>query len=145
MYNVVFLDIDGVLVCPQNKLSDKHEGLEFDSASVNVLKEILDKFDAKLIITSSWRINKSLEQLQELFRFYGLSSYVLDKLPDFVDYMERENAIKSYVNLKGISNYLILDDMPFETLQKNAIQTELRKGLKAIPQDTLKNISILFK
>lgn len=50
--NVVFLDVDGELTY-QNYHNPKTEHI--DVAKVKILKEICDKADAKVVISSSWR------------------------------------------------------------------------------------------
>lgn len=132
MVNYIFLDIDGVLALPQNKLSDKHESLEFDLKCVEVLKNICEKYSARIVVTSSWRINKSIEQLKEIFSHYNLDEYIEDKLVDSVDYTEREMGIKNYIISNRINNYIVIDDMPLPNLRNNLIQTKIRTGLKFI-------------
>lgn len=146
MTNYIFLDIDGVLALPQNKLSDKHESFEFDLKCVQILKEICREYEAKIVVTSSWRINKTISQLKELFSHYDLDMYIEDKLMDNIDYTERENGIKDYIIRNRINNYIIIDDMPFNNLKNNLIQTKLRTGLKFINKlDYLKIKNLLKK
>lgn len=132
--NIVFLDIDGVLALPQNRLSVVHDGITFDLVAVERLRHILRHTNSQIVVTSDWRLGRSVEDLKRLFYHYGLSKYILDKIPDRKagEYFPREVEIKKYlkeIDFK-ISKYLVIDDIKFEKgIFKNVIKTELRKGL----------------
>lgn len=132
--NIVFLDIDGVLALPQNRLSVVHDGITFDLVAVERLRHILRHTNSQIVVTSDWRLGRSVEDLKRLFYHYGLSKYILDKIPDRIsgEYVPREVEIKKYlkeIDFK-ISKYLVIDDIKFEKgTFKNVIKTELRKGL----------------
>ena len=49
---VIFLDVDGVLI--HNESLDGIN-LHIDEENVKTLKEIVDKTDAKIVLSSSWR------------------------------------------------------------------------------------------
>lgn len=42
----------------------------FSKESIQLLKQLIEKYDARIIITSSWRIVYSLEQLQAMFDIF---------------------------------------------------------------------------
>ena len=52
---VIFLDVDGVLNC--QKTEAKCRGfIGVDSKKVKLLKKIVDATDAKIVLSSSWKI-----------------------------------------------------------------------------------------
>lgn len=58
MSNYIFLDIDGVLNNKDFLLKSKREfGGKIDDRSVQILKRICKEFDAKVVLSSSWRRN----------------------------------------------------------------------------------------
>ena len=48
MENIIFLDIDGVL----NNIR-----VRFNEESVNVIKELIQRYNAKVVMITSWQIN----------------------------------------------------------------------------------------
>ena len=67
---IIFLDIDGVLNSELWYKEVKYANLEekhFSPALVENLNTITDQTGAKIVVSSSWRKNKTLEQLKNLF------------------------------------------------------------------------------
>lgn len=81
MKKYIFLDIDGVLNCmswfEQNKNKSRHT--EINPEKVKLLKEIVDRTGAEIILSSSWRILNSSESQEE----HDLYSYLLETLRKF--------------------------------------------------------------
>lgn len=135
---ILFLDIDGVLARPQNPLATAHNGLRFDDEAVSTLRYILDTTNAKIVVSSDWRIGKSVAHLRAVFSHYNLDSYIVDKIPDSYEYIGRATEIKDYVEAYGITKYIVVDDIQFQPGEfPYVIQTELRKGLGAYPKDKI--------
>ena len=79
MEKLLFLDIDGVLVTKSSmrkavrEMGDsfdirEHEHLFFDVKLVGNLNIILDKTNAKIVISSAWRVGRSLRSIKDLFK-----------------------------------------------------------------------------
>ena len=68
----------------------------FSKESIDYLKQLIEKYNAQIIITSSWRIVYSLDQLQTMFDIFGLGKYI--------------KAIQEFINEHNITSYVILDD-----------------------------------
>jgi len=62
---LIFLDIDVVLVTTKSLMAGNE--YRFDKECVGNLFEILTKTDAKIVISSSWREDRTLVQLQKLY------------------------------------------------------------------------------
>jgi hypothetical protein len=92
---VIFLDIDGVLnhenwfkkrMTIKNDFNSKewndhYPFYEFDPESVKQLNKIIDKTGAKVVISSTWRHGRTIEQLQEILDRVGFVGEVIDTTP----------------------------------------------------------------
>lgn len=156
---IIFLDIDGVLNSDKyDKVRDWNKMSFIDESRLALLKQIVDKTGAAIVLISTWRKhwdkNKSLCDssglyICEMFEKYGLSIY--DKTPYLGIMAERRNEIKDWLQYmeEKIESFVIIDDYPFgwEELNDYYIKTEpnFRDGLeiehveKAI--DLLNNIN----
>lgn len=136
----IFLDIDGVLNNLTWLRSEEHllipKTLDnnsrnphywFEPRAVELLNEIIRKTNAHIVVSSSWRIGKSVEQLQNIFREVGIISLPIDKTPrlgfistddGYSASVPRGNEIKAWMEMnKDILGdkmtkvkYVILDD-----------------------------------
>lgn len=86
---LIFLDIDGVLNHELwfkerfNSLKKSHGDEKFfDPKSVGLLNFILSETDAKIVVSSSWRLGRSVDDLKEIFSKVGVDpSLIIDKTP----------------------------------------------------------------
>ena len=119
--NIIFLDIDGVLNTGryqdiQEKRDNKsyfYHQFHFDNICMNNLKEIISEFNAYIVISSSWRIEKDRiywEKILNNFRKYNIEDRIIDKTPSFSTI--RGNEIKKWIedNKDKVTNFIILDD-----------------------------------
>ena len=112
---IIFLDVDGVL----NSLSfaDKmrrEEGVSvfrediLDGRCLALLRDIVEKTDAKIVVSSAWRkIPSSFENLKSWLERYGMTVF------DVTPYVggERGDDITAWFNRNpGEYRYVILDD-----------------------------------
>ena len=125
---VIFLDIDGVLNSFQTFREIYYEykktgirRVAIDEEKVKLLKEIVDKTNAKLVLSSSWRIwvkkvnnkivtdNKNFQKMLEILAKYDL--YIYDMTPKNKDRI-RELEIKEWLNNTSddIENFIVIDD-----------------------------------
>lgn len=138
---LIFLDIDGVLnhglyFEKQSKENINWDAMTkeewrikrfFDPESIDILNEITDKTNAKIVISSSWR--NSFEKVSEMISFFqkvGITGEVIDRtgtlrftgIKDYDYSVPRGCEIKAWLEMnKGILNskiskvkYVILDD-----------------------------------
>lgn len=94
MEKIIFLDIDGVLN-HQNWFSRRHKEVdqndivshypfyEFDPESVEQLNRIINETGAKIVVSSTWRLGRTITQLQEILDRVGFIGEVIDKTPNF--------------------------------------------------------------
>lgn len=117
--NIIFLDIDGVL--NSDKYFDSIDNkecmnlvdrlmLDIDMSKVKLLLEVINKTNAKIVITSSWRRMKLYPYIKERLISMGLP--VVGETP-FIE-GRRGEEIKSYLLENRVSNYCIIDDEVFK-------------------------------
>lgn len=152
---IVFLDIDGVLNNADD--SDPHtykDGCYFYSpACVTRLNNITDKTGAKIVVSSTWRLGKTVEQLQAQLLEMGVTGDVIDKtcsLAHLDGYRGNEiiKWVKDNEDLLGyhhynFKEYVILDDDSDMLLwqKDNFVHTDGYRGLT--DSDVYDAISIL--
>lgn len=92
---VIFLDIDGVLnhemwykrrfqEMDMNSETSRHPYYEFDPQSVAELNRIIDLTGAKIVISSTWRLGRTTEQLQDILNSVGFKGEIVGRTPHFI-------------------------------------------------------------
>lgn len=143
---VIFLDIDGVLNSQlwyskrrnfnPTEIDTHYPFYEFDPDLVNNLNRIVENTGAKIVVSSTWRKGRSVDELQTLLDSVGFIGEVIGKTKSFSIYdgnkyesaprgceiasylreekFQRINWSKEeqqkYIDLSNIKNYIILDD-----------------------------------
>ncbi len=148
---VIFLDIDGVLntevylsavyraihltneeidIQTCNAFRDGY-GQRFDPMAERALRLIIDKTDAKIVISSTWRMS-GIEEMQSMWKDRNLPGEVIDVTPCHLRTRFRGNEIKEWLdNNPHVESYLIIDDDSdmLEEQKSNFIQTDFQYGL----------------
>lgn len=166
MNKIIFLDIDGVLV-NRNSLKADHEYAKthgghrpmekfsahynsFDSECVQRLNQITDVTGAVFVISSTWRMGRTVSELRDILSSRGVAGKVLDKTTtkDYNGYKELtrgdqiEEFIKSYSAVRPIDKFIIIDDdSDMSNLMDRLVQTNFEDGLR--DEDVKKAISML--
>ena len=92
---VIFLDIDGVLNCEmwyrrrfeeldRTEETGNYPFYEFDPILIDRLNKIIDNTGAKVVVSSTWRLGRSVTELQELLDRVGFIGEVIDTTPHFI-------------------------------------------------------------
>ena len=138
---IIFLDIDGVLNT-KNYMIKNHERvlrfysdyreryknnfklhvdrlmLDIDYEKLNILRDIVEKKNAKIVIISSW---KSLGVYDEVAkRLIEMGIPIIDKTDDGID--GRGHGIYRYLNTHNVIDYVILDDDIFSDYDENLLR-----------------------
>lgn len=145
--NIIFLDIDGVLNkgkdnCSQNRYryddkwshpTDKFDLYYIDPDLAKMLSQFIEENDLKIVISSTWRYDKTLTQLKELFgnRFLP-AERIIGVTPELGGY--RRDEIRYFLfNVEfPIDKFIIIDDDPNANVKDKRgkfIQTSFYKGL----------------
>lgn len=66
-WNIIFLDIDGVLATRKTKY------LYFQKECVDELKRVLEETDARIVLSSAWRCHWKMEDLKAIFEDAGIN------------------------------------------------------------------------
>ena len=141
---LIFLDIDGVLNCHSTKdLCLVYRGIE--DKKVSLLKEIVDKTRAKIILVSSWKETwykePHLKDKQDELATYldkkleSQGLVITDKTDDYDPFQRGEGILEYLRQLKRrdikVDNFVILDDELFDyketKLRKHLVQTSYYK------------------
>lgn len=129
--NIIFLDIDGVLNSDKyfDSISNKEcinpvdrLMLDIDMSKVKLLLEVINKTNAKIVITSSWRRMKLYPYIKERLVSMGLP--VVGETP-FLE-GQRGEEIRAYLADNQVDNFCIIDDEVFkdyQELEDNLIKT----------------------
>ena len=114
---IIFLDIDGVLRTHKSDL--EHATIlnkeiptrvfdrRFDSKSVNNINYIVHYTGAKIVVSSTWRNNFSVQELKEIFRERGITAEVIDKTDIG---LTRGEEIREWLDRNEVTNYVVIDD-----------------------------------
>lgn len=146
----IFLDIDGVLRTHSSDLEwSRLLGVpiplsvydrRFDKKIVSYINEIVGYTRAKIVVTSTWRVKHSLEELKQIFRDNGIAD-VVDKTDIGLN---RGEEIEQYISDNEIENYVVIDDQVNDILKhipkERVIKVDPIKGF----EDVDKAIDILL-
>ena len=138
MKKYIFLDFDGVINTPKGK---------FDKNAVTNLRRLLERTDAKVVISSTWRL-QGMEYIQQLWQEYQLPGEVIDLTPSCnstnfsnVDGQEEWQGLHGCkgleiaewlgLNAKEPYQYIILDDEEdfLFSQREHLVKVEGSKGL----------------
>lgn len=138
---LIFLDFDGVIAAyelfwREKSQAERHKDLHSNAPKgaedictekIKLLNNLIEDTGAKVVVSSSWRHNRTVEQLQEVLDYRGFKGEIIGKTPalyfqnteDYKGYsVPRGCEIKAWLEMnKGILNekiskvkYVILDD-----------------------------------
>jgi len=146
---VIFLDIDGVLNTWYTKTETSYGSTFVDDRKIRILKEIINRTNAKVVLSSTWRIgwehierghrdtwaaNDFMELRNKLFE-YGIELY--DKTPMLDKYGRcRGEEIDAWLHNplhENVDGYVIIDDLSGKWLRpcsSHLLQTSEMKGLE---------------
>ena len=147
----IFLDIDGVLrthksdlewsqlLCVPIPLSVYDR--RFDKKIVSRINEVVGYTRAKIVVTSTWRVKHSLEELKQIFRDNGIVAEVVGKTDIGLN---RGEEIEQYIHDNEIERYVVIDDQVGDILKhipkERVIKVNPIKGF----EDVDKAIDILL-
>jgi hypothetical protein len=134
---VLFLDFDGVLNS-HKFLRAASGGMDrLDPAAVKRLNTIVARSGAKVVISSTWRIKRSLAELRATLAALGFEGEVIDKTPELPSagygdpFLARCEEIQAWISGRSepLESFAILDDAYLEAVVQFLVQTELETGL----------------
>ena len=133
---IIFLDIDGVMNSERyyKSVDRKIKGWSrFDPTAVILIKKLIEEFDAKIVISSTWRFG-AVEMLKDELVKAGLIKYLHKdwKTPQIYP-SHRGSEINMWLEKhKDIENYVIIDDDNniLKEQEERTVKTELMNGME---------------
>lgn len=123
--NVIFLDIDGVLntvrfqkiQIKNHECSSYDAQFNFDPICMKNLKTLVEMFDCKIVISSTWRVHENSQadrywtELMLNLKMYGLDTCVIGVTPPSISDEQRGDEIQKWLDSNSsVDNFVILDD-----------------------------------
>jgi hypothetical protein len=131
---VIFTDIDGVL--------NPHWRKKWSKSAIILYNKICKEFDLRVVITSTWRTNHTIEQLQKIFTEQGIEIPIYDYTPH-LDQEDRGLEIRQWLmeNVDCI-DWVIIDDKTsdIEPHVKNVVKCRSWIGLTKDEYEEIKKI-----
>lgn len=118
---VIFLDIDGVLNNAFSKSKSATGCKGIDDDKLNLLKQIVDGTGAKIVLTSTWKVDWYRGEYDDLpsdgrymvDKFKEVGLYIFDKTDD-VSWSARGKGVLKYLTKFNIEQFCIIDDEMFD-------------------------------
>jgi len=150
---IIFLDIDGVLnssnfLYKKNKKKNGERALnQIDPKTIKLLNKIIEITNAKIVISSAWRILYSVEEITRFLKYHKLVGEIIDETPKGIS-GKRGDEIQDWLNHNtkkyNIESFAIIDDnSDMVHLKHKLIQTKFETGL--LKEHIEKVIEILNK
>jgi len=146
---IVFLDFDGVLNSHEFARSDRYvekDGIfGLDPRAVARLNRITNRPDVQVVVSSYWRLGRTVEQLRDILTEVGFVGIVRDKTRDWMRRLdgnvyaaeERGHEIQAWLDEhvkssdEELDAFVILDDnSDMAHLGSRLIQTDFELGLQ---------------
>jgi hypothetical protein len=134
---ILFLDIDGVLTTPaefqQGYVSEKYNNhlmYPFNKKCVDNLKRIISETGANIVLSTSWKRQHPLDEMNEIFKDNNVNLPILDSTPNDVgDFRGHEINLWIEQNKDNIDSFCVVDDLDLSACFVNFVKTEPRVGL----------------
>lgn len=113
---ILLLDIDGVLeTSPAWKTSQflADDFYQFNTEAQAHLKEIIERFQPEIVLTTTHRVNYTLAEWQEIFRFRRIEIGKISKINEAQnpgEIKKRSIEIEAWYYKNSGADFLILDD-----------------------------------
>lgn len=130
---IIFTDIDGVL--------NPHWSTKWAKKSIKLYNDICKEYDLKPVITSTWRIAHTKEQLQEIFKSQGIEIDIYDYTPILGG--ARGLDIQEWLNNNECDEYVVIDDKTSDIepyIKKNVIKCRSWVGFSIGEYNDIKKI-----
>lgn len=153
---IIFLDIDGVLnnhhslglnrYIPTPLILNERVSHHLSPWCMHCLNEIIEKTNAKVVVSSTWRLGETTERLQAILNFYGFKGEVIGRTPYFTfSDSRRGDEIQHYISFdleEDLESFVIIDDdSDMKHLLKFLVKTDATNGLNK--KDVSKCVRVL--
>ncbi|MBO6306861.1 MAG: hypothetical protein J6M55_05080, partial [Paludibacteraceae bacterium] len=115
MDKYILLDIDGVITseaytrrCKAEKIQPNMFGLDwFDPQCVEMLRRVIDKTSARIVLSSSWR-DLGIYRMNKVWSENSLPGELAGTTPEWV--LIKKDAILEWIDGHADDKYVIIDD-----------------------------------
>lgn len=125
---VLFLDCDGVINTIDNQLTSKDnielridgcliDFVYYKPALIRNINELCNRYELKVVMSSTWRKDYEISYMKQLFKYMGLSCQLIDyTTKENMEYNIENNdlrglQIQKWLNENKVDDYLVIDDM----------------------------------
>lgn len=118
-FRVIFLDIDGVLnhrgwFLSRSHAADGDDITDIDPEAVARVQRIVDATDARIVISSTWRLLHERDEIRAFLRDRGLTGKIIDSTPS-LPRLDRGDEIQLWLDSASVyprrpNGIVILDD-----------------------------------
>ena len=131
--NVIFTDIDGVL--------NPHWKSKWSKNAISIYNRLCYEFNLLPVITSTWRLNHSKEELQRIFTEQGISSTIYD-YTIHLEQQDRGLEIENWLSNNKFDFYVVIDDRVsnIEPYVNNVVKCNSWEGLTINEYNKIKEI-----
>ena len=153
---VIFLDIDGVLVT-RNSIKYQYlnfpddTSIRFSKNAVRNLNKLIRLTKAKIVISSTWRLFHSLEELQNIFKKQGITGKIIsttsiERAPVEEDIPRGQKIADWLARHPEVEKYVIIDDdVQADCIQfhpVNCVETSYKRGFS--PEDRFNEAFVIL-
>lgn len=131
--NIIFTDIDGVL--------NPHWKSKWSKNAIDIYNRLCNEFSLLPVITSTWRLNHSKEELQSIFTEQGINTIIYD-YTIHLEQQDRGLEIENWLSNNKFDFYVVIDDRVsnIEPYVNNVIKCNSWEGLTINEYNKIKEI-----
>lgn len=133
--NVIFTDIDGVLQINNPK--------KWNKKCCKLYSYICNELNLKAVVTSTWRVQYKLRELQEIFYSQGIDVEIVGTTD--VLGIERGEEIAIWLSDNMISNYVVIDDNVKDILPFVNNVVKIEKSYEGLTNNNILQIRNIVK
>lgn len=135
---IVFLDFDGVLNSFLFFRLKKASVHDLDPEAVARLNTLVTRSQAKVVVSSTWRLSRSLDELRRVLSRHGFAGDVIGTTPHISGpglmgdlFGQRVCEIQAWLENTSlpVERYVVLDDLYLEGCAHCLVQTDIESGL----------------
>lgn len=130
---LIFLDIDGVLVTDRTlRAFTPKLGNPFDSYCVNQLNKLTEKTKAKLVVSSTWRMGRTLKEMRMVLKMNGVNADCVGMTPVLNIHrgLEIQKWLDEHTDPIWQDIVILDDDSDMDHMKKFLVQTNMYGGLR---------------
>ena len=134
-YNIIFMDIDGVLIPYKKSDGDYHkffnEENKWSKDSIKQMNKLIKELDAKVVLISSYRKDKTKKEIERELKKVGFDYELYDQVSG-TENKKRGVCIKEWLrtNKNKVKNFVIIDDHRHDFKEDNLEQYSVKPESK---------------